>query len=270
MVSKLVAVDGGLHLPTAVRDQLSADLVSDMQTYVDDAETAAGTATSAAASASTSASTASAAAATATAPTDSMVAALLANPASASGDYLADQLVLKDPAAQTGTYAARPVASGVPLHTLYYATDIPEVYRRISGPAWTATGSGGNELGNAQITGALTTSSGTLVDATGLTTTFMVGERPIEIRFNGEITHSAAGGETRVSIVLDGSEIAWASACPAGAAKWGTYFATVRVSSLTPGTSHTAKIQFRVLSGGGTAYVGGNPLNPASISVVTR
>lgn len=51
MPNKLVAVDPSLGLPPAVRDQLSADLISDMEEYVTDAETASGTATTAAATA---------------------------------------------------------------------------------------------------------------------------------------------------------------------------------------------------------------------------
>lgn len=84
MVRKLVSVDEGLHLPTAVRNQLSADLESDMTTYVTDAQTASGTAVIAADTASDARDEAVAAAASATAPTDSMVASLLASPGTAT------------------------------------------------------------------------------------------------------------------------------------------------------------------------------------------
>lgn len=82
MVRKLVSVDEALHLPTAVQDQLRADLDAEFSDYVSQAQTASGTATTAAATAETARDTAVAAAASATAPTDSTVASLIANPSS--------------------------------------------------------------------------------------------------------------------------------------------------------------------------------------------
>lgn len=90
MPSKLVGVDSGLHLPTAVRNQLSADLTADMSAFVDDAEAAAGNAALSATAADTSADIAVAAAASASAPTDGMVASLINTPGSDTRDALDD------------------------------------------------------------------------------------------------------------------------------------------------------------------------------------
>lgn len=94
MVSKLVAVDGGLHLPTAVRNQLSADLTADMSGYVTAATTAAG-------SAATSATNAAASAVLAASTTDDIVSALIEDTGSDTYASL-DALI----GASTGTEAA--------------------------------------------------------------------------------------------------------------------------------------------------------------------
>lgn len=84
MVDKLVAVDSGLHLPPAVRDQLAEDFDADMSAYSASASASAATATAASGTAVSSAAAAAASAALAAAPTDAMVASLVANIASDS------------------------------------------------------------------------------------------------------------------------------------------------------------------------------------------
>lgn len=84
MASKLVGLPDGVHLPAAVRNQLSADLMVDMATYVVDAQDAQSTAALSAITAVTAKDdakaaviAAEAAAALAEAPTDTMVASLV-------------------------------------------------------------------------------------------------------------------------------------------------------------------------------------------------
>lgn len=89
MVSKLVAVDTGLHLPTAVQNQLKIDLEAQFTDLVDDATNAAAAAAASAVAsdasadaADASADAAAASAASAAAPTDAMVASLVEAPSS--------------------------------------------------------------------------------------------------------------------------------------------------------------------------------------------
>ena len=127
---------------------------------------------------------------------------------------------------------------------------------------------GGNEVGYAQATGMQTTTGTALVDVTGLTVTFVAGTRPLSFSLETELTNSVAAGETKAYIVLDGTVIGWISE-PAAAMKWRQHSRTVR-KSLTPGTTHTVKVQLACTSGGGTAYLGGDPSSPASLTVLTR
>lgn len=90
MVRKVVTVDEGLHLPTAVQDQLRADLDTEFATYVTNAQTAAGNASVSAGEADVARDEAVAAAGVATAPTDSMVATLIGNPSSLTTEALTD------------------------------------------------------------------------------------------------------------------------------------------------------------------------------------
>lgn len=91
MVRKVVTVDEGLHLPTAVQTQLKADLDAEFADYVTDAQTAASGASlsvvaaeSARDEAGVARDEAVAAAASASAPTDTMVASLFSNAASST------------------------------------------------------------------------------------------------------------------------------------------------------------------------------------------
>lgn len=108
MVRKVVTVDEGLHLPTAVRNQVAEDLESDMETYVTAAQSASSTALLAAGTASSARDAAVVAAGTAVAPTDTMVAGLLADPGSATSEALgllySSQVVIAGPGIDiTGT-----------------------------------------------------------------------------------------------------------------------------------------------------------------------
>lgn len=166
----------------------------------------------------------------------------------------------------SGLYADRPAAGSVPVGFLYLATNVPEVYRS-TGAAWVVISSGGNEIGSATLTTPPATStSGTPVDVAGLTSTFVVGERPIELRFDGQVKTSSASVAVVVYLVLDGVQKSSTSINGLAADKFFSLSRRVRVGGLTPGSTHTAKIQW---AGGGTMTMDASATSPAELSVVT-
>lgn len=265
MVRKVVTVDEGLHLPNAVRTQISADLVADMADYVSDAEIASSTAALAAVESGVARDQAEAAAASAIAPVDETFADLLDDPGSLTYTAIRETF----PGNYRGTYAARPTASTYVPGTRYYATDTKEDYMT-DGTSWTVVGSAGNELGYASSSsGPFSTSSTTYVDITAVTTTFMVGERPIELRVDGQIANSSATGITYLGVMLDSVERGRAQSLGIGSNIWHGINVRARVTGLTPGTTHTAKAVLRAQSGT-TALAGGeNATAPISVQVVT-
>lgn len=193
--------------------------------------------------------------------TDTLVRALLLNAASTTR-IAADALYA--PRNLRGTYAARPAANSVLPGTHYYCSNVPETYRS-DGSAWVVVGSAGQELGYAQSTTLFQNNTTTPQDIPALTTTFVVGERPIEVRFDGDYNHDVGGGIVVLYLVVDGTVIARPNG-PAFSA-WHTISRRARLSGLTPGTTHTAKVQMAAI--GGNGKVQGDATNPMSISVVT-
>lgn len=157
------------------------------------------------------------------------------------------------PLSLTGTYASRPAATAVAAGTIYYATDVPEQYRS-NGTAWSVIGSGGSELGYGEIATAFTTTSTTYVDVTGLTTTFVAGERPILLRFSGLLYKNTTGDANVARLaLLIGSTVyktVWSSNTG-----FTTFEASARVTGLTPGSTYVAKAQLEVI-GTGSATTG--------------
>ncbi len=265
MVRKVVTVDEGLHLPVAVRDQISADLESDMATYVTDAQTASSSAVLASDAAEEARDVAVLAASEAEAPTDEMFANLLLD----TGSETYTALRTTFPGTYVGTYAARPAANSLGVGALYYADDVKEQYRT-NGTSWLVIGSAGNELGYAQAAaGPFSTTSTTYVDVTAVTTTFVVGERPIELKLDGQVANSSTTGISYLSITLDGSERGRGQSVGIATNVWHAISVRARITGLTPGTTHTAKAQLRA-SSGSTALAGGeNATSPIMIQVVT-
>lgn len=300
MVNRLVSVNESNELP----EEVQAALVGQVETHFEDltiaAETAANSATSSASAAEADAAAAEAArvlaedaATQAAAPVDSAVADLVTDTGSATSAALAGAYIspatidaqvaglfggvsatrtAADARYRTitppGTYASRPAASAVTPGSFYYANDVMEMYQS-NGTAWTLIRAGGTELGYAQsITASPAVTGSTIVDVPGLTTTFTVGESPIEIQVACDISHSAANGIVVVYIILDGTTICRPN-LPAGPiGSWHTIERTVRRAGLTPGTTHTAKIGLATTAG--TTVIQGDAGNPMSISVKTR
>lgn len=265
MVRKLVSVDEGLHLPIAVQAQISADLIEDMETYVTDAQTASSSAELSANAADLARDEAVAAATSASAPTDEMFAGLLADTGSETYTTLRETF----PGSYQGLYSARPTAASLMAGSFYYATDVKEQYQS-NGVSWVVQGSGGQELGYASAAaGPFSTTSTTYVDVTGVTTTFVVGERPVEIKLDGQVANSSTTGISYLAITLDGVERGRGQSVGIVSNVWHAISVRARISGLTPGSTHTAKAQLRAAPGT-TALAGGeNTAAPISIQVVT-
>lgn len=171
----------------------------------------------------------------------------------------------KAPLSLTGIYASRPAATAVPSGTVYYCTNIAEQYRS-DGTTWTVVGSGGNELGYAQIVTPFSTTSTTPVPVTGLTSTFVVGERPISLRFTGWMRNVTSGAYCWGYITLDGTVV---RKCGGAYSTYWTADAAVRISGLTPGSTHTLTMQLAAPLALGTSTIECDSAAPAAIQAVT-
>lgn len=165
-----------------------------------------------------------------------------------------------------GTYAARPAPGTVPDGTVYICTDIPEQYITVAG-AWSVFGSGGNELGYAQITTTISTSSTSPSAIAGLTIPFKAGERPIMVEIFAKMRNSVQDTITSVRVLLDGVQIMEIAHDAMFAAGYVTMMSRARKSGLVPGSDHTITVQWVV--GGGTADIEGSTTCPAFVSVAT-
>lgn len=170
----------------------------------------------------------------------------------------------------SNTYALRPLANAVPAGTLFYATDVPEMYRS-NGVAWTVIGSGGNELGSAQRTENMSgITSTTFVSVPGMTTTFKVGERPIEITVTAVADVGTGVKLLSLSPFLDGIEKASAvKVAPPSGYAFHSISRTQRVSGLTPGSSHTVDLRVSVAGSGASGSLYGDASSPILLTVKT-
>ena len=156
---------------------------------------------------------------------------------------------------QSGLYSARPAASSQSNGSIYLATDVQEQYIASSG-VWQVMPSGGSELGYAQISSSYVVSAAALTDVPGLSVTCLTGERPVTVNFGGLVANAA--DFMLLWLVVDGNRrgrIMNPNNALAGSAATGSYnsrYRSVRVSGLTPGVSHTFKIQSQLVQGSGT------------------
>lgn len=164
-----------------------------------------------------------------------------------------------------GTYATRPAANSVAPGTLYYASDVLESYRS-DGALWKVVGAG-SEIGYAQTTGNTDTDGTTnAIDVPGLSITFIAGERPIKVIFQGALRNDTLQQYARGVIQIDGVDAAYAGGRTAVAGEYMESHAEVR-RAFTPGSQHTAKIQVIAPLGGKTS-LSGFATDPAFIQVV--
>lgn len=169
----------------------------------------------------------------------------------------------------TGTHAARPAASAVPVGSLYFATDTLEQYRS-NGAAWSVVGSGGIELAYAEITAPFVSSTASAVDVPGLSVTWVAGERPACLEFSGLMACGSSTPLAWVRMILGANTMVGVAGTTAASNV--SVHRAVRLAGLTPGTSYTAKVRLD-LPGGTTGVSSGQvnaaATNPASLRVVT-
>lgn len=152
-------------------------------------------------------------------------------------------LSLITPGTMTGTFAARPAANTVQNGTLYICTNVPEMYIA-QGSTWLVTGSGGNELAAATSPEFTENSTAnTYIDIPGMSVTFTVGMRPIEISYcMGALIFGAVGG-CYIRVLLDNVLYADSTHSFQFASIWETISFTGHKRGLVPGSTHTVKLQ---------------------------
>jgi hypothetical protein len=153
----------------------------------------------------------------------------------------------------SGTYANRPAASAVFAGFIYYATDTQESYLS-DGKTWTVIGPG-SEIGYVEAAGTpLTTTSASYVDISGMSITFVQGERPSYVLFDGAVGNSVSGNIGQCQFVLTATGIGDFSGAYINATF--NFFplhkevCMSRQASLTPGSSYTVKMQWKANAGG--------------------
>lgn len=171
-----------------------------------------------------------------------------------------------DAVSLVGTLAARPAANTVRPGVQYTPTDVPEVYVS-TGTSWIVVGQSGQELGYASSIALFSTTA--QADISGMTTTFVVGQRPIEISAHVRLASAFVGEVARVHIMLDTVEVQRIeNGASPYADSWESKFGRVRVQGLTPGSTHTVKLRLSS-NGGGNARIGGDPTLPNNLLVTT-
>lgn len=181
----------------------------------------------------------------------------------------------------SGLYSARPAFSAVKAGTVYYATDVQEIYRAsgvagAAGTAWVPFGPGGAEVGYAQTSTATTTpSDGTIVDIAGLSITVVHGERPLMLEFQGIINASGAGtvgsaAAGLVDVTAGNVRLAEGHVFTMQSNVYSTLKMATRISGVTPGTTKTYKATInRTAAATGTVTVLASATYPPYIRAVT-
>ena len=150
-----------------------------------------------------------------------------------------------------GVYASRPSASTLGSGNIYSATDTQENYIS-NGTSYTVIPGGGTEIGYAEITTPQTTTGTTPAAISGLTFTFVAGERPVIIEMDGIATQNTASAIGNFSMQINGSEVCSAPFSSPTNSTTVVLHREQRLSSLTPGTTYTYALYFSSAVGGGT------------------
>lgn len=140
----------------------------------------------------------------------------------------------------TGTYAQRPTANSVRPGTLYYATNVPEVYRS-TGSGWSLVAAGGQELGYAFTTPGQSNSTTADVAVAGLSFDIVAGERPVRLIFDGNASAAGSAGAV-VSIKINGNNVGSRTITATTATP--LHF-VIRRADFTPGTPYTIRVDVR-------------------------
>ena len=167
------------------------------------------------------------------------------------------------PKVLSGTYAARPAATAVTAGTTYTATDVRESYTS-NGAVWALVPGAGVVLGAAERTTPFSTTSASLVDIPGMSTSFIVGERSFVAEFGADVYCNGANTDVMVVVlVIDGVSSAQLF-CSGSIKSYNGMSRQILVSGKTPGTTVTCKLQCFV-TGGSTANVFGDPADKMTL-----
>lgn len=200
------------------------------------------------------------------APADDQVALLVSDDESATRGQLDARFV---PPEISGPYGSRPAANAVRPGTVYSATDVLEQYRS-DGTAWSAYGPGGAQVGYAERTTNQTGLGNTATAITGLSVTFVAGERPVELHFEVAIIPGGASStwSSIARFVVDGINGAAVRVNdPSG--QDSVLTRTMRLSGLTPGSTHTIAVHAYTTVATPTSTVFGSAANPSFVEVKT-
>jgi hypothetical protein len=123
----------------------------------------------------------------------------------------------------------------------------------------------GVELGYAENTGDFTTASASPIDVTGLSTTVVVGIRPVIVEFGcSAVSNNTLNAYVFMYLMEGATQIGFGGAGGTAAnAQWPGYLR--RRLAPTPG-SHTYKVQVAAF-GGGTAKIAATATSPSWIQV---
>lgn len=156
------------------------------------------------------------------------------------------QLPTVAPGTLYGDYASRPVATSVTNGTVYFASDTKESYRS-NGASWSVVGNGGNELGYAEISGQPMTQAIQPAEptVTGLTISFVAGERPVQVNIEGKLANYVAGATNFTTITMNGATKAIFDTLSPVSDKWQHLHGEVRINNLTPGVAYTLAVKVK-------------------------
>ncbi|MFA1289982.1 hypothetical protein ACDJ03_19960 [Xanthomonas axonopodis pv. nakataecorchori] len=165
--------------------------------------------------------------------------------------------------ARVGNYAQRPAAATA-LGRLYYSLDTQELYTPI-GTSWVLLPSGGAELAYAQRTTASQYTTNVYADVSGVSVTYIAGERAVEarVRFTCKVT----SGTAVVAIFIDDAMYQQILISSTG---YQTFFSSHRLPQKPPGTSVNVKLRAMHSTPGQTFDLFGADVDPVSLSVVNR
>lgn len=183
------------------------------------------------------------------------------------------------PLALFGTLAARPTATSVPVDSLYDTSGDSNdgggaIYRATSSGWVTLTpqvnATSGTELGYAELTSSITnTTSGAMVDATGLSVTFTQGTRPVYFHFFGNVKNSVAGDLCVFQFLIDGTTaLGSAISTSTAAGQANPIELWVRSNPLLSAGSHTVKVQW-IVSASSTGTINATSTNRPFLRVVS-
>lgn len=169
-----------------------------------------------------------------------------------------------------GEVSTLPAPTTVEDGVQFVSTDVPELYVN-NGDSWLVAGAGGNEVGYAEVVPMFSHGGTEPVDVPGMSSTFKVGKRPVEIQVTARLAISVTTSVAYLRFLLDGEEIGVLNYVAGYADQWETHTWARVIHGLPEGSMHTVKVQIaRAAVGTGLARIGGDPTNPNVLIVSTK